>query len=174
MLTTTTAAALSASAVAAGAPSARAAGQTEAAATGPDRAGALRVGAPTVEYVRDPLGLDTPEPRLSWPLLSDAPGQTQSAYQIRVASSARGLAEPDVWDSGKVVSDRSVLVAYAGPALRPLTRYHWSVRVWNAAGEVSGWSENAWWETVRGRLGVAPGVITELRRDLVAKEAAGH
>ncbi|MGW6273680.1 HAD family hydrolase [Streptomyces sp. NPDC055060] len=31
-------------------------------------------------------------------------------------------------------------------------------------------SENAWWETVRGRLGVAPGVITELRRDLVAKE----
>ncbi|MFE4496846.1 alpha-L-rhamnosidase [Streptomyces niveus] len=147
MLTTTTAAALGASAVAAGAPSARAAGQTGAAATGPERAAALRVGAPTVEYVRDPLGLDTPEPRLSWPLLSDAPGQTQSAYQIRVASSARELAEPDVWDSGKVVSDRSVLVAYAGPALRPLTRYHWSVRVWNAAGEVSGWSENAWWET---------------------------
>ncbi|MEU0955134.1 alpha-L-rhamnosidase [Streptomyces niveus] len=148
MLTTTTAAALGTTLATANAPSAQAAEQTTAgAAAGPGRAGALRVSSPTVEYVRDPLGLDTAKPRLSWPLLSDTPDQTQSAYQIRVASDPGKLAEPDVWDSGKVVSDRSVLVPYAGPALKPLTRYHWSVRVWNAAGEVSGWSESASWET---------------------------
>lgn len=148
MLTTTTAAALGTTLATATTPSARAAEPAPAgAAPGPGRAGALRVGTPTVEYVRDPLGLDTTEPRLTWPLVSDTPGQTQSAYQIRVASAPDRLGAPDVWDSGRVESDHSVLVPYAGPALAPLTRYHWSVRVWNAAGEVSGWSGDAWWET---------------------------
>ncbi|MFF0160658.1 alpha-L-rhamnosidase [Streptomyces sp. NPDC005263] len=111
------------------------------------RRGALRVTAPTVEYVRHPLGLDAPRPRLSWPMTSDKPGVRQSAYQIRVASSASRLSRPDVWDSGKVSSGESVLVPYAGPRLKPRIRYFWSVRVWDAADNASGWSEAAWWET---------------------------
>ncbi|MET7679189.1 alpha-L-rhamnosidase [Streptomyces sp. NPDC005423] len=118
---------------------------------GPARAGAgrggLRVTAPTVEYVRHPLGLDVQRPRLSWPLDSDGVGVRQSAYQIRVATSVAGLSRPDVWDSGKVTSGESVLVSYGGPALTPRTRYHWSVRVWDADGQVSGWSAPSWWET---------------------------
>ncbi|MGQ4380329.1 alpha-L-rhamnosidase [Streptomyces sp. SAS_267] len=111
------------------------------------RRGAPRVTAPTVEYVQHPLGLDTPHPRLSWPMVSDEPGTRQSAYRIRVASSAAGLSRPDVWDSGKVASEQSVLVPYAGPRLAPRTRYFWSVRVWDTDGAASGWSAPSWWET---------------------------
>ncbi|MFE3263995.1 alpha-L-rhamnosidase [Streptomyces sp. NPDC059215] len=111
------------------------------------RRGAPRVTAPTVEYVQHPLGLDAQHPRLSWPVTSDGPGTRQSAYQIRVASSASRLSHPDVWDSGKVTSGDSVLVPYAGPRLAPRTRYFWTVRAWGADGGVSGWSEPSWWET---------------------------
>ncbi|GGN80074.1 rhamnosidase [Streptomyces albiflavescens] len=107
----------------------------------------LRVTAPTVEYVQHPLGLDAQRPRLSWPLVSDKAGMRQSAYQIRVATTASGLPRPDVWDSGKVTSGESVLVPYGGPVLKPRTRYHWSVRVWDGDGQVSGWSAPSWWET---------------------------
>lgn len=115
------------------------------------RRAATEVVAPTVEYVRHPLGLDAARPRLSWPMVSKAPGVRQSAYQIRVASSAAGLRRPDVWDSGKVKSADSVLVPYGGPELEPRKRYFWSVRVWDDEGTVSGWSEPSWWET--GLLG---------------------
>ncbi|MFI6933824.1 alpha-L-rhamnosidase [Streptomyces sp. NPDC050287] len=106
-----------------------------------------RVTAPTVEYVQHPLGIDAQRPRLSWPLVSDKAGVRQSAYQVRVATTASGLRHPDVWDSGKVTSGESVLVPYRGPSLKPRTRYHWSVRVWDADGRVSGWSAPSWWET---------------------------
>ncbi|WP_405392806.1 glycoside hydrolase family 78 protein [Streptomyces sp. NBC_01102] len=116
-------------------------------AAGAQAAGRARVTGPTVEYVRHPLGLDTPRPRLSWPMASDRPGMRQTAYQLRVATSPDRLAKPDVWDSGKVVSEQSVLVPYAGPEPASRTRYHWSVRVWDAAGRASAWSEPSWWET---------------------------
>ncbi|TWD13028.1 alpha-L-rhamnosidase [Streptomyces sp. T12] len=111
----------------------------------------VKITAPTVEYARHPLGLDEPRPRFSWPMASDEPGLRQSAYQLRVATGAAALAHPDVWDSGRVASDESALVPYAGPELRPRTRYFWTVRVWDGRGRVSGWSEPDWWET--GLLG---------------------
>ncbi|MGY5035611.1 alpha-L-rhamnosidase [Streptomyces sp. 900116325] len=118
-----------------------------AAAGGTEVTQGLRVNGATVEYVSHPLGLDVPQPRLSWPLASDEPGQAQTAYQIRVAGSPGRLAKPDVWDSGKVMSPDSALVPYAGPALSSRTRYYWSVRVWDAGGRASAWSEPSWWET---------------------------
>ncbi len=91
----------------------------------------------TTEYAENPLGLDVAHPRLAW----RSPVETQVAYQIRVAASGR-----TVWDSGKVRSAASAQVSYAGPDLRSRTRYHWRVRVWDAAGRVSRWSDSAWWE----------------------------
>ncbi len=107
----------------------------------------MEITSSTVEYARQPLGLDEPRPRFSWPMASDEPGLRQSAYQLRVATSASALARPDVWDSGRVASEESVLVPYEGPELRPRTRYFWTVRVWDGQGRVSRWSEPDWWET---------------------------
>jgi len=119
-----------------------------AAASAPAEEGpGLRVRSTTVEYAGRPIGLDTPRPRLGWVLGSDARDQVQSAYHIRVATSPDKLGSPDVWDSGRTASRQSVLVPYDGPALRPRTRYHWSVRVWDGHGRPSPWSAPAWWET---------------------------
>src|SRR5690242_16500682 len=63
------------------------------------------------EYRKDPLGIDVAQPRLSWMLEAidaKARNQKQSAYQVVV----EGL-----WDSGKVISDRSIHVVYAGKPL---------------------------------------------------------
>lgn len=109
--------------------------------------GPLRVGRTTVEYAERLLGTDVAAPRLSWALAADGHGARQSAYQVRVASSPERLDDPDVWDSGRVESARSVGVGYGGPPLAPRTRYHWRVRAWDAAGRPSPWSEASWWET---------------------------
>ena len=71
------------------------------------------------EAMPEPLGIDVAHPILSWQLQDTRRGAKQTAYQIRVASSAEGLTQDhaDVWDSGRVASDESVNVAYAGPAL---------------------------------------------------------
>jgi alpha-L-rhamnosidase len=100
------------------------------------------------EYKEDPLGIDTRKPRLSWQIQSDGRGVTQSAYQIRVARSARGLLTKRevVWDSGKVNSDESIHRAYDGPSLQSGQRYYWQVRVWDGSGMASDWSEPAYWE----------------------------
>ena len=103
------------------------------------------VGDLTTEHQVNPLGLDVAAPRLGWMLRSDAHGVSQSAYQITVSTSAGGPA--DVWDSGKVNSSRSFDVDYAGPKLHSRTRYFWRVRVWDAGGAVSQWSDPASFET---------------------------
>ena len=48
-----------------------------------------------------------------------------------------------VWNSGKVNSDQSQFVTYAGGTLRPLLRYFWRVRVWDENGKPSEWSKEA-------------------------------
>lgn len=98
----------------------------------------LSIGRTTVEYADTLLGTDVATPKLSWVLNAGQNGQRQTAYQIRVQG---------VWDSGKVSTDRSVAVPYAGPALRPRTRYSWQVRVWDGHDRPSPWSAARWWET---------------------------
>jgi alpha-L-rhamnosidase len=86
----------------------------------------------------EPRGIDVPKPRLAWML--DA--GSQSAYQIEITG---------VWDSGKVASDQSVAVEYAGPALKSQTRYEWRVRAWDQDGKPGEWSPRA--SFVTGVLG---------------------
>ncbi|WP_202795982.1 glycoside hydrolase family 78 protein [Opitutus terrae] len=101
----------------------------------------------TTEYQTDPVGIDVARPRLSWQLRSDARGLTQAAYQIQVALGMDALARGDLfWDSGKIASDQSVQVDYAGPVLSSSQRYIWRVRTWNRSGEASDWSAPAFWE----------------------------
>ncbi|GAB3932449.1 alpha-L-rhamnosidase [Micromonospora vulcania] len=117
-------------------------------------AAALTVTGLTTERASEPIGLDVAKPRLGWRIESAARGVLQESYQVRVATSTDRLGNPDVWDSGRVRSRESTLVAYAGPQLRPRTRYVWQVQVWDTAGDASGWSAPASWETgVRGGEG---------------------
>jgi alpha-L-rhamnosidase len=89
------------------------------------------------EYFVNPLGIDSPRPRLSWQLDDERRGARQTAYQIV----AEGL-----WDSGQVGSEQSVHVEYAGPALKSRQRVQWKVRRWDADGKPSPWSEPASFE----------------------------
>jgi alpha-L-rhamnosidase len=93
------------------------------------------------EYRVDPLGIDVAQPRLGWQLRSPQRGVVQAAYQVQVARGGK-----TVWDTGKVASERSVHVPYAGPALESSRRYTWRVRVWDGAGRASAWSAPASWE----------------------------
>ena len=78
-------------------------------------------------YLNDPLGVDVAKPRLSWVIQNDKRGQKQTACQILVASAPEILAKDlgDLWDSGKVASDQSIQVEYAGKPLESRTRCHY-------------------------------------------------
>ena len=99
------------------------------------------------EYKVDPLGIDVAKPRLSWELLSGEKNVLQTAYELQVSLSERDLAREKVfWESGKVNSDASVGVEYAGPPLVTERTYFWRVRVWDNHGHASPWSAPAKWE----------------------------
>ena len=102
-----------------------------------------------VENLTRPLGIDDATPRFSWELNDPAPGARQTAYRVLVATRAELLADgkADVWDSGKVSSAQSLNVKYAGPAVKPSTRYWWRVQVSGADGKSYPASAPEWWET---------------------------
>jgi alpha-L-rhamnosidase len=101
------------------------------------------------EYLIEPMGVDTLNPRLSWIIVSDRRGEKQTAYQVLVASSQGLLAEnrADLWNSGKVASDESAHVPYAGKPLKSKQRCYWKVRVWDREGSPSAWSKSSSWMT---------------------------
>jgi alpha-L-rhamnosidase len=128
------------------------AGVKELRAKRPDEQGGLEATYLRTEYRLNPLGLGVLQPRLSWIL--QAPGQAeiergekQTAYRILVASDAQKLAanQGDLWDSGKVESDETAAIPYAGGRLASRLACHWKVKVWNKDGRSSGWSEPALW-----------------------------
>lgn len=99
------------------------------------------------EDLVDPIGVDTATPRLSWRMHARHNGAAQTAYQIRGGTTAELLQAggADLWDSGKIASDRSQHILYAGKALTRNQSCHWAVRIWNEAGEASDWSKPGMW-----------------------------
>jgi alpha-L-rhamnosidase len=101
------------------------------------------------EYLRDPLGIDVARPRLSWEFnpIESPRGMRQTGYQVLVAGSRAKMDsnEGDFWDSGRVASDESVNVTYAGRELGSRSQCYWKVRVWDQDGRVSDWSRPARW-----------------------------
>ena len=79
----------------------------------------VRVDALTTEHFVNPVGLGDAVPRLSWKLRSDRPGEVQTAYEIHASSAPFTPAMTgDLWESGKVASDQSILVPWGGKAAR--------------------------------------------------------
>lgn len=97
----------------------------------------------------NPTGVE--KPSLGWKLAAagkDAASAVQTAYEIQIASgSAKKIAKADVWRSGKVMSDRQFGISPGGAGFAPATTYWWRVRVWDAAGKASAWSEPACFQT---------------------------
>jgi alpha-L-rhamnosidase len=96
------------------------------------------------EYWENPNGIDIQEPRISWQIHSDARAVLQTAYQIQVS------VEPGfqqlLWDSGMVKSDQAIHIEIKEVTLEACRRYYYRVQAWSNQGEVSGWSEAAFWE----------------------------
>ncbi|WP_443701450.1 family 78 glycoside hydrolase catalytic domain [Priestia aryabhattai] len=102
-----------------------------------------------VEYMNNPIGIDTEQPRFSWNMVSNARGAKQLAYELTMADSERNLKqEKYMWSSGKVPSSHSVNVKYTGDKkLKPGTRYYWKVKVWDQKNNVLESKEVAYFET---------------------------
>jgi hypothetical protein len=134
------------------------------------RAEDLRVVNLRCEHQADPIGIDVPQPRLSWQLASDGRGVEQAAYRVVVSSAPDR--EGDLWDSGKVMDGRSVHVRYAGQPLRSFQSCSWKVQVWT--GDAEAWSAPARWT-----MGIVPpdawpaGWIGAGAQDGEAPEGAG-
>ncbi len=96
----------------------------------------FRVSQLRCEYLVDPLGIDEGAPRLGWIIESDRRGARQVAYRILVASTLDRLGHGggDRWDSGRVASNQTTQVVYAGTPLRSRDACFWTVEVWDETG----------------------------------------
>ena len=104
------------------------------------------------EYLNNPLGIDSAKPRLGWEVVAQGTrGIKQVAYQVLVASSEEILKQNtgDLWDSGKVASDRSIQIVYGGKPLVSRQSCFWKVKVWSISHlnpVESAWSKSASFE----------------------------
>ena len=107
----------------------------------------LRITDPKCEYAVDPLGIDVAQPRLSWRVASEERGQRQTSYRLLVATSLEALAQNrgDLWDSGRVETDQTTHIRYAGAPLVSSQQVFWKVQSWDRAGEPTTWSPPATW-----------------------------
>ena len=103
----------------------------------------MKVSAATCEYLNNPVGIDLAQPRFSWVIKSDVRGQKQTGYQILVADQPDLLDQDkaDLWDSGRIYSDQSAHVRYAGSPLASHQTYYWKVRVWDKDKKPSAFSK---------------------------------
>jgi alpha-L-rhamnosidase len=94
------------------------------------------------EGQENPVGLDVVQPRFSWILQSAKRNVKQTAYELTVRQDKKV-----VWSSGKVSSEMSIHVPYAGPALESAKHYAWQVKVWDNQGSKVAISTDAFFYT---------------------------
>lgn len=100
------------------------------------------------QNLKKPLGIGESSPSFSWELSSSEKRVIQTAYQIMVASSPEKLdRDPDMWNSGKITSDKSTFIDYAGKPLQSAEKYYWKVKVWMNKSMNGEWSKPAYFVT---------------------------
>jgi hypothetical protein len=89
------------------------------------------------------------KPFFGWIVKSGQNNTLQTAYQILVASGLENIQKDqgDCWDSGKVMSDESQNISYAGKELQPNSVYFWKVKTWDNHGVESDFSRVAQFKT---------------------------
>ena len=99
-----------------------------------------------VEYTANPMGIDTTTPGFSWVVNDTDRGESQTAYQIIVASSQSNINSDvgDKWDSGKSILFRfDQCQVQRGGTLSGNTRYWWKVRTWDKDNNASAYQSAA-------------------------------
>lgn len=122
-----------------------------------------------VEALENPVGIDAETPRFSWMLKADGRGVKQSAYSVQVYAHEEGGDE--VWSSGKIDSQQSIDIPYAGTVLLPSTRYYWKVTVWDNQGNKTTSSKAAYFET--GLMGTGWDGAKWIKATSIPKEHTG-
>ncbi|MCD8296491.1 MAG: family 78 glycoside hydrolase catalytic domain, partial [Prevotella sp.] len=98
---------------------------------------------------------------MGWQMISDANGDAQTAYQIKICEN---FTDKTVYDSGKTVSDQSQLVSLPNLISNNLG-YYWQVRVWDSKNKSSEWSK-------RQNIRVAPKSLDAKWIGAITKDAA--
>ncbi len=82
------------------------------------------------EYLEDPIGLDTYQPRLSWQLNDPRKEARQTGYRILVDQDSVALTrgKGNMWNSQWMEAGDN-LALYGGQPLQPFTRYFWRVDI---------------------------------------------
>jgi len=101
------------------------------------------------EYLENPIEIDMPNPRLSWILNHEKRNQSQSAYQIIVSSreTLSNNGEGDLWNTGKILSQKSINIEYNGEPLKSNCIYYWRVKWWDKEDSESEFSEISYFGT---------------------------
>lgn len=98
----------------------------------------VKVARVEIEHLREPMGIGTNRPRLSWMIETDIANWQQAAYEIELYDAddnSRGT-------TGRVESAQSVLVDWQFAPLASRERVNVRVRVWGTDGQSSDWSES--------------------------------
>ncbi len=79
----------------------------------------LTFGSLACDSKHNPTAIENVNPLFSWIVKAEGFNKSQSAYHVLVASSKEKLNEndADVWNSGKVESDKSAFVKYSGKVI---------------------------------------------------------
>lgn len=96
------------------------------------------------EYMEDAIVAKT-SPRFAWQVSSTESNQKQTAWQILLSDNPEQLNtdKGTIWDSGKTKGNKTFGIKWEGDKLQSFTKYYWKVRIWDAQGKVSKWSETA-------------------------------
>ena len=109
-----------------------------------------------VNEIASPMAVPAASPWLSWVTQDTQQDESQSAYEVRVATSeAAATSGRAVWDSGEVAGS-APWTAYRGPALAGGTRYWWTVRTWDGQGHAGPWAAVAAFGTGLGSWSAKP------------------
>ena len=95
------------------------------------------------EAKTNPTGIATTKPEFSWKNDASLNNSKQTAWQMLVATSPTLLkkGKADIWDSGKVLSSKSVWIPYEGQTLQSRSVAYWKIKVWDQNNSDSNWSE---------------------------------
>ncbi len=128
-----------------------------------------------VQHADRPIAIEDRHPVFSWKMDSDVRGQKQTAYQISVIREVDGS---ELWNTGRVTSDKSVDIVYQGVALQAEKGYTVNLSVWDRNGDrydastrfetglmnpgISAWNGAGWIGLKQLKLDAASQVLYEI------------